>query len=349
MERFCAGYAGMATADVTIYGAGVFGLSVAWSCLQRGARVRVIDPYGVGAGASGGVVGALAPHTPDQWNGVKAFQLHSLSLAEAYWAEVTAHGERPTGYARLGRIQPLLDEAQVVRARIRSEGAREFWNDRFLYQVVGREALDDFIPESPTGLYIRDTLSARINPRWTLLALAKAVTAKGGEILFEGEARGKVVWCTGYDGLVEDELGNGVKGQAAVLGFDAGEVAQVYAGSVHIVPHANGTVVVGSTSEREFDDESATDSQLDEVIAQAVAVMPQLAGAPVVERWAGVRPRSLSRQPILGAHPKRAGEFIANGGFKIGFGMAPKIGEVMAALVLEGKDEIPSEMRATAG
>lgn len=336
----------MATAEVTVYGAGVFGLSVAWSCLQRGARVTVIDPYGVGAGASGGVVGALAPHTPEQWNDVKAFQLHSLSIAEAYWAEVTAHGERPTGYARLGRIQPLPDQAAVDRARLRAGSAHELWQDRFLWQVTDAATLGDFLPESATGLYVRDTLSARINPRWTLLALAKAITAKGGEIVFEGKPRGRVVHCTGYDGLVEDELGGGVKGQAAVLDVDAGEAAQVYAGSVHIVPHANGTVVIGSTSEREFDDESATDGQLDDVIAQAVAVMPQLAGAKVLERWAGVRPRSKTRQVIMGAHPTRPGEFIANGGFKTGFGMAPKVGEVMAALLVQDKDEIPQALRA---
>ena len=32
------------------------------------ANHQVIDPAGPGAGASGGVVGALAPHAPDKWN-----------------------------------------------------------------------------------------------------------------------------------------------------------------------------------------------------------------------------------------------------------------------------------------
>ena len=55
-------------AEVTVMGAGIFGLSVAWECLRRGARVQVIDPGGPGAGASGGVVGALAPPVPENWN-----------------------------------------------------------------------------------------------------------------------------------------------------------------------------------------------------------------------------------------------------------------------------------------
>ncbi|TNF64153.1 MAG: FAD-dependent oxidoreductase, partial [Rhodobacteraceae bacterium] len=33
----------MATVDVTVRGGGIFGLSVAWACIARGARVRVVD------------------------------------------------------------------------------------------------------------------------------------------------------------------------------------------------------------------------------------------------------------------------------------------------------------------
>ncbi len=58
--------------------------------------------------------------------------------------------------------------------------------------------------------------------------------------------------------------------------------------------------------------------------------------------------RGRSRAPMLGAWPGRDGEFIANGGFKIGFGMAPKVAEVMADLVLEGVDAIPGEFRVEA-
>ncbi|MEO0665142.1 MAG: FAD-dependent oxidoreductase, partial [Pseudomonadota bacterium] len=85
----------MASVDVSIRGAGVFGLSIAWACLQAGARVEVVDPNGVAAGASGGIVGALAPHVPENWNAKKAFQLDSLLRAEPFWAGVEAVGGIP--------------------------------------------------------------------------------------------------------------------------------------------------------------------------------------------------------------------------------------------------------------
>ena len=114
---------------------------------------------------------------------------------------------------------------------------------------------------------------------------------------------------------------------------------------MHIIPHLDGTVGVGSTSERDFDAPDTTDAQLDDVIARACTAVPALKGAPVLARWAGVRPRARSRAPMLGAWPDRPDHFIANGGFKIGFGMAPKVAQVMADLMLEGRDAIPEGFR----
>ena len=103
----------------------------------------------------------------------------------------------------------------------------------------------------------------------------------------------------------------------------------------------DGTLGVGSTSERFFDDPTEIDQQLDDLLLRAEAAFPFLEGVRVLERWAGVRPRAMTRSPMLGAHPLHEGQFIANGGFKIGFGMAPKVGEVMADLLLDGRDAIP--------
>jgi len=338
--------------DVTVMGAGVFGLSVAWACARRGARVRVIDPAGPGAGASGGIVGALAPHVPESWNDKKAFQLDSLLMAEAFWDEAARAGGVSPGYARLGRIQPVADTAALALARARAGSAASLWRGAAAWRV--EEAQGDWCPDSPTGHVIHDTLSARLHPRRACAALVGALRSKGAEVLRDGRAEGRVVWATGVAGL--DELnagrprvmGSGVKGQAALLDFDARDLPQLFAGGVHIVPHADGTTAIGSTSERDHADPHSTDEQLDTLIARARATVPALAGARVITRWAGVRPRTRSRAPMLGRHPARPGAFIANGGFKIGFGMAPKVGEVMADLVLDGADRIPAGFRPEA-
>jgi len=337
-------------AEITIRGAGIFGLSVAWACAKRGAKVQVIDPHGPAAGSSGGIVGALAPHVPERWNIKKAFQLESLLMAQAFWQEVDETGGGACGYVRNGRLQPLNDEKAVALAQKRASGAGEFWADHARWQVICTTGAA-WEPHSPSGWMIHDTLSALIHPRNACEALVKALATRGVHVTAQAPDRGQVLWATGVAGLEalsqghHRAVGSGEKGQAALLKFDAVGMPQLFAGGVHIVPHQDGTVAVGSTSERLYASVTETDDQLDKVIKAARTAVPALKDAPVIQRWAGIRPRSHSRAPMLGAWPDRPGHFITNGGFKIGFGMAPKIAEVMADLLLEGRDTIPDGFR----
>ena len=339
--------------DVTVFGAGVFGLSVAWACLRRGARVRVIDPNGIASGASGGVVGALAPHVPENWNDKKQFQFESLVMAQNFWGEVSEAAGEDAGYARSGRLQPILDEGQIALAKKRVETAKTLWQGQFHWRLVEADQFGDFAP-SPTGLVIKDSLSARIHPRRATHVLAKAIQAKGGEICDAGKPEGAVIWATGVAGLeaLSNEAGRpaglGVKGQAALLDFDGRGLPQLFADTLHIIPHSDGTTAIGSTSEISFSDPSATDDQIDAIIARARLLCPALKQADVVEKWAGLRPRARSRAPLIGRHPYEEQTFLANGGFKIGFGMAPKVGEVMADLILKGEDNIPPSFKPEA-
>jgi glycine/D-amino acid oxidase-like deaminating enzyme len=332
----------MARADVTIRGAGIFGLSVAWACLQRGARVQVFDPRGPGAGSSGGIVGALAPHVPENWNDKKAFQLDSLLMAAEFWSGVERAGGVDPGYARTGRLQPVPDAAALTLARTRAAGAETLWRGEAVWTLTRRPP--DFAPVSPTGWHIHDTLTARLHPRRACAALAAALRAGGATVGAEGEDAGAVVWATGWQGLRDltqalgRTVGDGVKGQAVLLDHAAPEAPQLFVDGLHIVPHGDGTVAVGSTSERAFEAADTTDALCDALVERARVAVPVLAGARELARWAGVRPRARGRAPLLGAWPGRPGHFVANGGFKIGFGMAPKVAQVMADLVLSGED-----------
>lgn len=345
--------------DVTICGAGVFGLSLAYVCALRGAKVRVLEPFAVGAGSSGGIVGALAPHVPENWNAKKAFQFDSLRMAGGFWAGVAEVSGVDPGYARLGRVQPLAEGA-VEMARARAGGATALWEGFADWRVVPVSDTPGLEVVSPSGFFVVDSLSARLHPRRAVSALAAAVRAMGGVVEEGGVAPaaaadwvaarlagGPVVWANGYAGLRDlsadlgRDVGGGVKGQALLLDFSAPECPQVFADGLHIIPHADGTVAVGSTSERAFDDPASTDAQVDALLVRAVAACPALTGARVIARWAGVRPRARSRAPMLGEWPGRPGHYVLNGGFKIGFGMAPKLAQVMADLVLDGVDGVP--------
>lgn len=343
---------------VTVIGAGIFGLACAWECQRRGARVRVIEARHVGAGSSGGTVGALAPHAPENWNAKKQMQLDALVAAESWWAEISAAGGVDPGYARTGRIQPITDETQLQRIRDRIAEAGVRWPAPF-GMALTEAPLTPLLPVSETGLFVTDNLTARLSPRRAGAALAAAIRAGGG--LIEEDAgpqspdmiKGPAIWATGVHGLAAlsadlgRNVGGGVKGQSALLAHDVPDAPQTFADGLHVVPHADGTVAIGSTSERDFTDPGDTDNQLEALIERARTLCPTLADAPVIDRWAGVRPRAASRAPLLGNWPGRPDHFIANGGFKIGFAMAPVAAALLADLVIEGIDRIPDAFRLT--
>lgn len=339
-------------ADVTIMGAGVFGLALAYVCAKRGAQVHLYDARGVGAGSSGGVVGALAPHVPENWNAKKAFQFDALIRAEEFWRDVAARAGVDPGYARLGRVQPV-PEGKLELAQAREAGAAKLWQEAAQWRVLRSEHAPGLAVHAPSGWVVLDTLTARLHPRQAGRALFGAFQALGGQFSIgdRPHADGVVVWATGHEGLAElscdlgYRVGSGVKGQAALLGYAANDAPQIFADGLHIVPHGDGTIAVGSTSERDFDAPDTVDVQCDGLIARARDICPALAHAPVLERWAGVRPRASSRAPLMGAWPGKTGQFVFNGGFKIGFAMAPVLAGLMADLVLTGVDRVPDDFR----
>jgi glycine oxidase len=239
---------------------------------QRGAKVRVIDPYGPGAGSSGGIVGALAPHVPEKWNDKKAFQLDSLLMAADFWSGVEESSGLSTGYARSGRLQPIADAAGLDLARARALSAASLWQGLATWEVVRADSLDGWKPRQPKRL---------ADPRYADGAFASAqglcgaccgacVQRRAGWA--DGPMEGAVIHATGVAGLsalnaaLTRSFGNGVKGQAALLSLDMRDAPQLFVDTVHIIPHADGTVAIGSTSERDYDDPASTDDQLEQLI-----------------------------------------------------------------------------------
>jgi glycine/D-amino acid oxidase-like deaminating enzyme len=186
-------------------------------------------------------------------------------------------------------------------------------------------------------------LSARIDARAYVAALAVSVGGvegghrlmqlENGTAVFDNDARiaaRHIVLATGAEAFRHlpdadgEPAGRGEKGQAAVLRLrePVGNRPILYLDGTYVVPREDGTVAVGATSERHYDDVSATDTLLDAKIAQAYRICPALEGAETIERWAAARPRAADRGLLVGRHPALDDVSIATGGFKTGLAMA---------------------------
>jgi len=354
--------------DVLVVGAGVFGLACAWACLQRGLSVAVAEAGPApGAGASGGLVGALAPFAPDRWDARKAFQLRALLGAEREWRAIAAAGGVDPCYARCGRLIPLADDAARARAEALARAARAHWGGAGEWRLLGPQAAPGWLaPDAAACGAVLETLSARLDPRAAVAALAAAVVARGGEIgcgMRAAEVAADGVRCAGgflpaglvvvaagagSAGLVPEAPVAGVKGQAALLAAAApGGAPLIAEAGLYVVPQGPGRVAVGSTSEAQWADAVGTDAALDAVIARARAICPALAAAPVVARWAGLRPRARRPDPMLGPLPDRPGVLMATGGFRTGFGLALAAGAAVAAMAAGEAVDLPRGYRVS--
>ena len=353
------------TPSVVIVGGGIFGLTTAWFCAARGMSVTIVERDRIGSGASGGIMGTLSPNVPETWSDKKQFQLDALLTAGEFWHEVENTSGIPTGYGRIGRLIPIPDERALNHAKIREADAVKLWRGHAEWNVTDGSEFRHLITQSaaPSGV-IHENLSARIAPRAACASLAKALTIKGVTIrekwlvtdIRPNRVTGprgnltadEIVISAGVESFallipyIGADKGLGVKGQSALLsGVQLTGAPQIYADGVYIIPHDDGTVAIGSTSENSWQDAYSTDEKLDTLIAKSRAICPPLTAASVVERWANLRPRGKKPDPMLGPVPGHTGINVATGGFKIGFGIAHTCGEHVAAMLSGDTPDIP--------
>ena len=100
--------------NVTIVGAGVAGCAIAWELASRGAAVQVVDPRGVGKGATYASAGILAPRIEGRMPELLRLTLCSLGLFDSFIERLRRDGARGIEYERNGTLQVALNEADAT-------------------------------------------------------------------------------------------------------------------------------------------------------------------------------------------------------------------------------------------
>ncbi len=344
--------------DVLVIGAGVFGLWAARNAIRSGKGVLVVEKRRAGAGASGGFLGALMPHMPDRWNAKKQFQFDALVGLEGAVRALEADTGMDCGYRRCGRLVPIINERTVEVVRQRVESAKANWNGFRLEHwttLDGTPAEGWLAPEAATHGVQWDDLSARIDPRALVAALA-AFVRKHGELREGVEVcaveshgvrtvdgarigAGEVIVANGWEAyaLLQPHMGHmtggasigrGVRGQAMLLEFPHQDDRPiVYSDGAYVVPQAGGRIAVGSSTVENWHGEPGDFDPADIGFhARAEALVPGIAGAPVMERWVGIRPRNMLKpkdtEAWFGPVPGLDGVSARIGGFKTGLAVA---------------------------
>jgi len=111
--------------------------------------------------------------------------------------------------------------------------------------------------------------------------------------------------------------------------------------AVNIQPQSKGSLMIGST--RQFQrgyDRVVNRELLHTSLTRAARYLPGLEHAPVVRTWAGLRPFSLDKKPILGPCAELPGFHMATGHEGLGITMAPISGKLVAQAIAGEPTEI---------
>lgn len=370
-----------ASADLVILGGGIMGLWAAVKAERLGIRTLLVDAGSLGQAASGGLLGALMPYMPDKWDDKKQFQFDALLSLEDEIAELEAETGMACGYRRSGRLIPLPKPHLRKIALGHSADAEACWrrgDRRFHWHVLDRPPQKGWPDASfaAAGL-VHDTFAARVSPRGLVSALAaflrragnvrivegleaETVDPAANRIIFRGGesvAFGHCIVSAGHRSFsllqgvsppLKHPIGQPVKGQAALLKANIDpSLPVIFLNGLYLVAHEGGHVAVGSTSEDVFEDPSSTDRQLDDLVLRARSLVPALAQAPVVERWAGLRPKAIGRDPMVGAHPDHARVIALTGGFKVSFGIAHRLADAALNAVNGREMRLPASFTLT--
>lgn len=350
-----------------------------WAALKAGLAgldVLLVDAGRLGEGASHGHLGALMAHMPDKWNAKKQFQFDALLSLEQEIKPLEALTGLSAGYRRSGRLIPLPKSHLRDIALRHQDEARANWcreNYNYEWRVVDAAPAPGWpSAEGIEGGFVLDTFAARANPRAftaVLIAALKslpnvrvlenlsvdAIDAEHGRAIFangDSVPFGHCIVAAGYKsfGMIETllpglqkPLGMAVKGQSALMAAEIDPALPlIFLDGLYVIPHEGGKVAIGSTSENRFDDAFSTDEQLEELIARARALVPALRDAPVIDRWAGLRPKAMERDPMVGPIPECENVLALTGGFKVSFGIAHRLADaVIDALTGAGEVALP--------
>lgn len=352
----------MRSADVAIIGAGVIGAGVAETLARSsGLRIALLERGEPGCEASNAAAGVLAVASGQARRGV-LLELRRLSAAMFPELVGRLHAETgiAVGYRSAGLLSLAFTEAEaaalhdLVQHRS-AQGLRcEMLSPADLLQcepaVSPRVCAAALFPDDRA-----------INSEQFVRALVVAAQRRGVELHRQTPVRSIV--RTGD--VVRLEL-DGDRLEAAVVIVTAGTWSPqllaacgvkvpvrpargemlavrpttwalrhtVASGEGYVVPRDGGEVLVGSTTTFDGFEKHVSAEGLATLRARAAMMLPRFGEATELRAWAGLRPCSTIRRPIIAPLPGMENVILATGHHRNGILLAPMTAQLVTELVL---------------
>jgi len=341
------------TWDVIVIGGGIIGLSLAIELRKQGGSVLVVErgePGREASHAAGGMLVGCSLETPAALQPLAAASarmypqfVEELQIESGFYVDLREQGaivfpspeqqyERP-GFNVAGLLKLLPAQLAELEPALADFNQPAFYlNERSVdpralvaaaLAAAKRLGVDVSSGEEVTAL---DLLDGRV---------AEVVTKKTSFLA------PKVVNCAGaWSGQIAPHAfpTRPVKGQMLCLLSPSGGLLQhvIRSPEVYLIPRSDGRIVVGTTVEEAGFDKRTEVAAIQRLHRAAIALVPELKNAKILEDWAGLRPGTPDALPILGA-TATPGYYVATGHFRDGILLTPITARVMAQ-VISGKN-----------
>ena len=339
----------MKTWDLIIIGGGIIGLSLALALRKRGATVLVVERGEPGHEASysaGGMLvdcsletpGALQPLATASARMYPEFA-QELQFESGVHVDLRDHGtivfpppehvyERP-GFtlvsllpAPLSELEPALADSKRPAFLLKERSVDPRAISTAAWKAAKRRGVDFSCGDQVTAVTIAEGHVAGVNTSKTTFRAAKVVNCAGA---WSGQI-GPHTFPT-----------RPVKGQMLCLLMPSHTLLKhvVRSPDAYLIPRSDGRLLVGATVEEAGFDKRTDIPTIQRLHRAALALVPELHNAKILEDWAGLRPGTPDALPILGA-TSTPGYYVATGHFRDGILLAPITAQVMTA-VIEGR------------
>jgi glycine/D-amino acid oxidase-like deaminating enzyme len=114
------------------------------------------------------------------------------------------------------------------------------------------------------------------------------------------------------------------------VAFDPTRTDDAGGNAVNVQPQTNGSCLIGSKRQFRGMDRTLNRELLHRSLQRAARFAPGLRSAPIVRAWAGLRPFSIDKHPLIGPWPPLRGLWIATGHEGLGITLGPVTGLMIA-------------------
>lgn len=329
--------------DVIVIGGGIIGLSLSIELRKRGASVLLVErgePGREASHAAGGMLVDCALETPPALQPIATASarmypefVHELQDESGTKIDLrdqgtilfpsATHASHPALHpllsAELAELEPALANINRPAFYLKERSVDPRHLTAAALQAAKHRGVDISSGDEVTAITLsHDKVNGVITRKTSFLAP-------------------KVVNCAGaWSGQIPLHAlpTRPVKGQMLCLIHLSHSLLKyvIRAPETYLIPRSNGRIVVGTTVEEAGFDKRTDVATIQRLHRAAIAMLPEIKNAKILEDWAGLRPGTPDALPILGP-TETPGYYAATGHFRDGILLAPITAQVMAEVI----------------